>query len=161
MVDNRDTTRGNIVVDASPLIYLAKLDALEVFEIGGYRPLVPGSVIDETTRPSLIYRHPDAALIETAVGRGVIRVVALVPGEEQFAMTLSSDVPGMHRGECEVLAVAHGRGIPAVLFERRGRAVARARRVRLLDLIEMLFDGTPEDELLERRVRRFAEQVDM
>lgn len=149
------------MVDASPLIYLAKLDALEVFAKGGYQPIVPEAVVEETTRPALIYRHPDAATIEAAVGRGDLRVVVLAPAEEEIAARLAVQVPGMHPGECHVLSVALARGTPAVMFERRGRSVARAYGVELVDVFELLFDGTPDDGLLDRRVRRFAELIEM
>lgn len=153
--------KAEIVVDASPLIYLAKLDALEAFRIGGYEPLVPEALIEETTRPALVYRHPDAGLIETAVGRGLLRVTALLPPEITFADWLSERVPGLHPGECQVLAVAKERALPAMVFERRGRAIARAHGIGLTDVMEVLFEGTGDNDLLESRVRRFAEMVDM
>jgi predicted nucleic acid-binding protein len=160
VVDRSDTTQ-KVVVDASPLIYLAKLRALVVFQKIGLEPLVPEAVIEETTKPSLIYRHPDAAVIESALDRGELSPVSLTPGEQESVDELAQEVPGMHRGECQVLVVARSRAVPAVLFERRGRSIAKAFGIALIDVVELLFDGTSDNELLEERFRPFAELVDM
>lgn len=159
MVDQGDTT--HVVVDASPLIYLAKLRALEVFTQANLAPLIPEAVAEETTRPSLIYRHPDAALIESAIARGEVTVVALTPDERQSADRLAEDLPGMHIGEIQVLVMARSRGICAVVFERRARAIAGALGVGLVDLVELIVEGTSDVSLLEERVRSFAELVNM
>jgi hypothetical protein len=143
------------------LIYLAKLDAIGAFQLGGYRALIPEAVLEETTRPAVVYRHPDAVMIETAIAEAEVHVTTLTTGEAAQAQALSSSVSGLGSGESEVLAVAKARDIPAVVFERRGQAVARGHGIRLVDLIEVLFDGTRENDLLAQRIRRLAEMVDM
>ena len=47
-----------VMVDASPLIYLAKLDALDVFARAGHVPYVTPEVERETARAGLAYRYP-------------------------------------------------------------------------------------------------------
>ena len=160
MVDERYTTR-RIALDASPLIYLANLEALEIFRTSGVHPLVPTTVIDETTTPALLYRHPDAAVIRKAVTDGVLEPVQLTAAERQTAASLATQIPTMHRGECEVLALAIERRIPALLVERRARRVALGLGVALSDVFELLFDGTPDDDLLAARIRRLGRLVDM
>lgn len=160
MVDESDGTSA-IVIDASPLIYLAKLGAMDAIRLARRRALITEAVREETTRPALVYRHADALTIETAMARGDIVVTSLSEGESGYADGLQSSVPGLGLGEAQVLAVAHERSIPAVVFERRGQAIARGRSIQLLDLIELLFDGTRQNDLLETRVRRLAEMVNM
>ncbi len=150
-----------IVIDASPLIYLAKLDALDVFAASQRAGIVPPTVHREVANPTLTYAHPDALLLEEAFRRGAISVTPLTVAESALAGRFAVEVPGMHSGEREVLAVARQRRVPAVLFERRARRVAGALGVELVDAVELLFDGTPGQEVLEQRVRRFAEMVDM
>lgn len=149
------------VVDASPLIYLAKLEALDVFREAGIHPLVPASVFEETTRPALAFRHPDAFRIEEAVTGGELEVIQTTLAEREAAEALAARIPQMHPGECEVLAMATGRVMPAVLFERRARVIARVLGVELFDLVDLLFDGTRDDDLLESRVREFGHGVNL
>ncbi len=157
MGDNWYSKQG-IVFDASPLIYLAKLDALDAMNLPA---LVPASVVRETTRPAVAYRHRDAIVIESAISAGRLGLVELTAEEEAFASSMSARVTGLHAGECDVLAVAITRSIPAVIFERRAKAVARAFGARLLDLVQVLFEGTRNDDLLEARIRRFGQLVEM
>ncbi len=157
MVDERYI----LVMDASPLIYLAKLDALEVFAASNRVAIVPPAVHREVANPPLTYVHPDALVLEEAFRRGAISVTQLTAAESALAEQFAMEVPGMHSGEREVLAVARHRRVSAVLFERRGRRVATALGVGLVDVLELLFDGTEAQQLLEHRVRRFAEMVDM
>jgi predicted nucleic acid-binding protein len=160
-VVDKGSRKQQIVLDASPLIYLAKLEALEVFEVGNFEPLVPPHVIDEVATPALIYRHPDAMAIEEAARRGLLSPISLAVAEEHNAHRLSKQLPGMHVGECQVLAVAIERSIPAVIFERRGRSVARALGVELVDVIELVFGGTRDFIRLETRIKQLAALVNM
>jgi predicted nucleic acid-binding protein len=150
-----------LVLDASPLIYLAKIEAIDVLESLTERVLIPRAVLEETTRPALLYQHPDAAVIERAVREGVITAIDLDASETATTDDLTSRVPALHAGVSAVLAIALHRGIPAVLFERRARRVAAATGAELVDVVELLFAGTPQADLLATRVRRFAELVNM
>jgi predicted nucleic acid-binding protein len=149
-----------IVVDSSPLIYLAKLQALDVFEIAGAAPLVPAAVMTEVATPALAYVHRDAQSILAAAEAGKIGTIELSRAEQAVAERHLAE-SGLGIGESHVLAVAEKRGLPAAIFERRGRNVARRMGVRVVDIVELLFDGTPEDDLLEDRIRRLASVVDM
>jgi predicted nucleic acid-binding protein len=159
VVDNEGST--DVVVDASPLIYLAKLDALDVFAVTGRVGLVPPTVYTEVAAPALTYVHPDAVTLERATRAGTLTVVDLSERERRGADELRQLVPGIHSGEREVLAVARERKAEAVLFERRGKLVARALGLRLVDLVELLVHGTPDRDLLEGRIDRFASLVNM
>jgi predicted nucleic acid-binding protein len=149
------------VVDASPLIYLAKLDALDVFDGAGVGPLVPEPVFEEAAKPALRYRHADAIRIEQAATEGQLEIVTATGAERGAADGLAARIPQMHRGECEVLAIASARGVPAVIHEGRARTIARILGIQLLDVTELLFRGTGNDGLLEARIREFAGLVNM
>jgi predicted nucleic acid-binding protein len=150
-----------IAFDASPLIYLAKLDAMDVLENLGIVGAVTPAVAKETTRPAVAYRHRDGLVIEAALEDGRLALLELTPSETGIGSDLSGRIAGMHRGECEVLAVAIERSMSAVIFERRARAVARALGIHLVDVVELLVQGTPDPELLDWRIHRFAELVEM
>jgi predicted nucleic acid-binding protein len=152
---------GTVVFDASPLIYLAKLDAFDVLETLKIVGAVTPTVSQETTRPAVAYRHRDGLVIEATLEHGTLIPLQLTASESNEGRDLEKRIAGLHGGECEVLAVAIERSMPAVIFERRARAVARALGIELVDITELLIDGTADADLLDQRIRRFGELVDM
>lgn len=149
------------IVDSAALIYLAKLDALAAFGQAGYRPAVTPGVTDECARLDLAYRYPDAAAIRGAIREGRLMETELSTEEARSADRLGRDIPALGRGERETMAVALARGWPAVFYERRASAVGRMLGIETLDLVWLLFDGTPDRALLRRRIRVFATLVNM
>jgi predicted nucleic acid-binding protein len=150
-----------ILVDASPLIYLAKLEALECFAPAGWEPLVPPAVVAETASAAIAYRFPDALTISGALASGVLGTVDLTGPEQQEADRLAESIKGLGRGECEALAVAGARGSQVVIFERQGRRIARALGIAAVDPVEVLFRGTRDRTLLRRRISHFADMTAM
>ncbi len=160
MGDNRYLT-SRLVLDASPLIYLAKLTALDVLSVVTDTAVVTPTVLEEVTRPQLAYRHPDSVEIEQAVANGLVHVWELEADERSLAEDFAKQVPGLHHGEAEALSLAVSRSMAAVIFERQARRVARTLGAELVDVVEMLVAGTPDDEPREDRVIRFARLVNM
>jgi predicted nucleic acid-binding protein len=160
MVDDPWRKR-DIVLDAAPLIYLAKLEALDVLATAADAAYVPAVVVDETTRPALALRHPDAIAIERAIHQGLLTVLDPTGPEQAAATEIGDRVPGLHAGECQVLAIALHRGIAAVIFERRAQRVARSMGAELVDIVELLVAGTSEPDLLEARIRGFGRLVEL
>ncbi len=85
---------SNIILDASPLIYLAKLEALEVLSVAVRSACTTPAVVDEATRPQLAYRHPDAVEIEMALERGAIAVLDLTDQERMRARDIARQSRG-------------------------------------------------------------------
>lgn len=157
VVDTSGIDHG-ILVDASPLIYLAKIEALD--DVAGIASIT-SAVAEETARPQLGYRHPDAIAIDRAIASGRILIVEPARKESVATEMLAERVPGLGLGERQTLAVAIERRIPTVIFDRRGRRVAAALGAPSMDLLELLALVTPDAQLLERRFHRFALLVDM
>ncbi len=53
------------------------------------------------------------------------------------------------------------RGWTVCLHERQAARIARALGVATVHLVEILFAGTPDPDLLERRIRAFARLTNM
>jgi len=145
-----------LVLDASPLIYLAKLDAFDAVAIAGYTAVVPLSVYAEAARPELAFRHPEIATVERLRDDGQLLVVPLDAPERELATDLAGRYGGLHAGELDVLALGHARGWTACFHERQATRLARALGVATVHLVEVLFAGTPDHDLLDQRVRNFA-----
>jgi len=149
------------LVDASPLIYLAKLDALDVFARAGHVPLVTPEVERETARPGLAYRFPDAVSIGDALRDRVLTRIILSEDERADAGRLAASARGIHPGESEVLAVATGRDIPVLLYERRALRLARSLGLDTWSPIRLLVEGTPHPAQLRDRIVGFARLVEL
>jgi predicted nucleic acid-binding protein len=160
-MDNSRYLTSSIVLDASPLICLTKLEALDVLSVATRAAAVTPMVFEEATRPQLAYRHPDAVEIEQAVASGRIETLELSGDEESEASSMLERIPGLHHGEAEVLSVAVSRSMPAVIFERRARRVARMLGAELVDVTELIVAGTVDGALMEDRIVRFARMVNM
>jgi len=145
-----------LVLDASPLIYLAELDAFDAVAIAGHIAVVPPSVHAEAARPELAFRHPEVAIIERFRMAGQLLVVSPEPAEMDLATELRGRYGGLHAGELDVLALGQARGWTTCFHERQATRLARALGVATVHLVELLFAGTPALDLLERRIRHFA-----
>ncbi len=146
----------HIVLDAGPLIYLAKLDAFDAVATAGHIAIVPASVYAEAARPELAFRHPEVALIEQARDDGLLHVESLDPAEEQVARELGERSAGLHVGELDVLAVGRSRDWPVCLHERQAARLARILGVTTIHLVELLFADTTNADQLGLRIRHFA-----
>jgi predicted nucleic acid-binding protein len=149
-----------VLVDASPLIYLAKIDALDVFAASGNVPLLTKEVEREVARPSLAYEHPDSLLIADALASGLLQRTELTAPEIASAERLHA-AGGLDRGEAEVLAAAVSRGVGVLLFERRATRLARSMAIDTWTPLRILFAGTADHALLATRIREFAALVHM
>lgn len=150
-----------MLVVASPLIYLAKIDALDVFEHSGHDPLVTPEVERETARPGLGYEYPDSLVIAEALRSGRLKRTELSAAERQLAERLRQETGGIDAGEAEVLAAAAQRRLPALLFERRATRLARSMGIDSWTPVRLLLAGTRAPELLGNRIRLFAALVQM
>lgn len=150
-----------IVLDAGPLIHLAKLDALDVLERGGLEAMIPPSVRAEAARPELAFRHPEVAVIMRALDEGRVGIAPLTVAEERLTKDLAARATGMHAGELDVLALGLARSWPVCLHERQASRIAGALGIRAVHVVELLFDGTPDRTLLTRRVRAFGALTNM
>ena len=147
-------------MDASPLIYLAKVDALDVFgtgDTGRHRRISPS----RGHRTQAAYRFPEIALIDSAIRRDHIEVVTLGEQEAGVARAFQAEFQDSAAAKPRRWHSRSSEAWPAVLYDRRARRVAQAFGVRVVGIVELLFDRTTDDALLEDRIRRFASLVAM
>jgi len=146
-----------LVLDSSPLIYLAKLDALDAIRVAGYRATVPMSVARETSAGGLAFRHPDAGLIAGAFRDRMIDVENMTEEETGNATRLQGMAGGLSRADADVLALGPSRSAPVCLAERQASRLARSLGLEVVGVVQLLFDGTVGRVVLEERIRSFAE----
>ena len=109
------------VFDATPLIYLAKVERLGLVGELPADCVVPDEVYEEVVTRGLEEDHADARRIERAVEDGLLETVS-VPETETYDRLRGND--RLSSADAAVLAVADEYDGTAVVDERYGRDVA-------------------------------------
>ena len=128
----------DVISDASPLIYFAKLDALTLLSTVAGPIAAPPSVIDETVDAGKKRRKPDAERIQQALADGVIVPLRLTEQESALAQTLHQNTM-LGAGECEVIICAAQRGCKALLHDKKARKMAVHHGVKTMSVTDVLF----------------------
>ena len=116
------------VLDATPLIYLAKADRLDVIETLDGPRIVPETVYREVVTTGVEQGYDDARRIERAVEDGLVDVVAVDTDDSPVATRLARH-PGLSGADVAVLACADARDATAVMDESAGRSAAEVEDV--------------------------------
>ena len=116
------------VFDATPLIYLAKAERLDVIETLDEPRLVPEAVHHEVVTAGVEQGYDDTRRIERAVEDGLINVVAVDTDDSPVATRLARH-PGLSDADIAVLACADARNAVAVIDEPAGRSAAEVENV--------------------------------
>lgn len=111
------------VLDATPLIYLAKAERLDVIETLDGPRVVPEAVYREAVTAGVERGYDDARRIERAVECGLVDVVAVDTDDSPVATRLARH-PGLSDADVAVLACADARDATAVMDESAGRSAA-------------------------------------
>ncbi len=119
------STKGKIILDATPLIHLTKAGLLSLLKNLPYTKLVPPGVVSEVVHRGKEGGHPDAALIGQAISDGLLTVKE--PADREFiALITTIGENRIHQADAEALALVRETEGVAVLDDRVGRDVARA-----------------------------------
>lgn len=136
-----------LVLDATPLIYLATVDRLDLLERIPHECVVPQPVYDEVVTAGLEAGHPDARRVERAVEGDVLTVAGV--GDPELGERLERD-SNLSTADVAVIALAAANDGVAVIDERYGRATAEAEGVETRGTVSLLLalvrDGTLSGE---------------
>lgn len=121
-----------VVCDASPLVYLARLEQVGLLRLLYEAVLVPPAVWQEVAVGGL--GLPESAHLRSAVEAGWIRVEAPARVEER----LSEFPRQLGRGEAEAIALAQERMAVLLTDDRLGRKLAEALGLEVTGTIGLL-----------------------
>ena len=110
-----------LVLNSTPLIYLAKVNVLGLLERLPDEKIIPNSVYEEVVVKGKKRGAADAILIEKAVDRGIFQVRGVK--NRKFFRSLAR-IPGLHGADAEVLALAKELNATAIVDEDKARGVA-------------------------------------
>ena len=98
-----------VVCNASPLIYLAKADAITILKAVVGEVVIPSAVYDEVVVKGKDLGQVDAFRVDRAVKQGWIVV-------QKVAEMYAVEIP-LHPGEAEVISLAKQIGVSTVLMD--------------------------------------------
>lgn len=133
-----------LVLDATPLIYLARSGGLRVVKDLKTRIFVPRAVYDEVVVAGRKHGKPGAELVDSYVREGVITVrdPSHRIGSSILGAGSSQDLERpLGKGEAAVLALAQELGGTAIIDEQVGRNVARLHGITVHGTIYVLVLG--------------------
>lgn len=114
------------VLDATPLIYLAKAGQLAALAELDRQCVVPEAVYDEVVTVGVEEGHSDARVVERAIEDGVLDVRSVTDTTRRSRLQRFEN---LSEADVAVLALAAAKGAAAVMDERYGRSVAAAEDV--------------------------------
>jgi len=126
------------VLDATPLIYLGKTEALGLLD--SFEVVTTRKVHDEVVRRGKEAGASDARRVE----RYDLNVVEAPENETHERL---SDAPGLSDADVSVLVIADARDATAVMDEKRGRTVADAEGIEVRGTAYLLLTAVKEGEI--------------
>jgi len=131
----------NVVADASSLIILAKLHALDTLH-AIYGPVaITDTVFREAVLEGKRRNKEDALVVETAIERGRLIRVSLTQRQQAIVTVLRAGTRACDMGEAEAIAYAEDTGSLLIIEDHKAKAVARARGVQYAIVQMVPFEG--------------------
>lgn len=129
-----------VVLDASPLIVLAKIRRLNLIH-GLYREAVIGKVVQkEVVEQGRAISAPGLEQVERVLEERWLRPVSLAPSEREW-MRRALKRLRIDEGEAEALALARSRGFLLVVDDKEARAAAAAFGVSYTGTVGVLLEA--------------------
>lgn len=145
-----------IVLDASPLIALTKVERLTLLRDVYSEVIIGPRVRREVVEQGRPVDAPGVRQVEAGLAAGWIDEVQPSDAEEQSTLQLLAST-GLGKGEAETLALARSRQLMAVLDDKEARAIAEAMGVRYVGTAGILLEAFVSEYLkydeLEEAVR--------
>lgn len=132
------------VFDATPLIYLATVDRLELLSRLEEPRLVPERVHHEVVTRGLEEGYPDARRVERAIEEGILDLVTV---EETDTFDRLRGNPNLREADAAVLVCASERRVTAVMDEAYGRDVAAVEGIETRGTAYLLLSLVKNDEV--------------
>lgn len=144
------------VFDATPLIYLAKVERLALVQQLDERCVIPERVYEEVVEIGLEQGYPDARRIERAVEDDVFEVLTV---ESTDLVSRLRTNPNLSDADVAVLACAAAHEGVAVMDETYGRDVAAAEGISTRGTAYLVLLLATRDSLSEMEARRVIDTM--
>jgi predicted nucleic acid-binding protein len=125
-----------LVFDATPLIYLAKIEKLHLLEKVDAERIIPASVFEEVVVKGKKLGKPDAAVIEKLIEQGVFKVEDV---EKTGLYEKLKENKNLSKADIDTLTLAHLKSGMAIVDEDYVRRVAEVEGIECRGTIYLVF----------------------
>jgi len=151
--------RKIVVSNASPLIFSAKIGILDLLQKLYGKLYVPPMVDRETRETGRKERAPDAIIVDKAVESGWITVKELSGWAKKEVGALLR-TPGLHKGECEAIALARQIGADLLLIDERvGSGAAKAWGLEVIGILGAIIEAMAKGFVTFDEVKAYFDRL--
>lgn len=145
-----------LVFDATPLIYLAKVNKLHLLEKIDAELIIPHSVFEEVVVKGRELGKPDASIIERLINEGIFKIEET--GESGFYNKLKEN-ENLSHADIEVLFLARERNCTAIMDEDYARRIAEAEGIHCRGTIYLIFSLLKRDVIGKEDTRETVDKM--
>jgi len=133
-----------IVLNSTPLIYLAKVGLISIIEETGDDLLIPGLVFDEVVTVGKQRGDADSFIIEECIKRGTIKIV-------DPASKFTGFESEIHAAEMDVMALAKEYGCIAIIDDGIAREIGEMCNVNVHGTFYLIFQAMRRGSLSKQK----------
>jgi predicted nucleic acid-binding protein len=146
-----------VVSDATPLIFLGKLNAIHLLQPLYQTVLFSPKVYHETIINGLKYGHPDAVVLNVYYQQNLLSIETPVNQQE---ISLLQQTSGIDAGEAETIVLAEQYQADLVLIdEMRARRIAREKALRVKGTLGVLHEALKNDIIQPIQFEIYLKQI--
>lgn len=145
-----------LVFDATPLIYLGKVDRLDVVADIDQRLVVPGRVCEEVVYEGMKYDYPDAKRVNELIRDGTFQQETFQKNERFDQLVQNTR---LSPADAAVLLLADELGATAVMDEDYGRTIAETEGVETRGTVYLVLSRVKEDRLTPENAREIIDAM--
>ena len=150
---------GEVVSNASPLIYAAKIGFLEALRKLYGKILLPPAVYNEVVEKGVERKAADALIIEEAVMKGYLQVVELNE-RAKAEIKILTKMQDISVGEAEAIALAKQvKAELLIIDERSGTIVARVWGIKTVGLLGIIIEAMYQGIITFEKLKTYYNRV--
>jgi len=147
------------VINASPLIYLAKISLLRLLDDIYDEILTTDIVIKECVEKGKEAGYEDAIIIERHTKKGLIKIIALSAKKRAEARRLAKEAK-IHIGEATVILLAKSEGIDNIIVDdKKARKVARIHNLKPRGTLSVILELVIKRRLSKEEAKKYIDKL--
>ncbi len=147
-------TRKTLIFDATPLIYLAKVNRLHLIENIGLERIIPKSVYEEVVIKGKELGKPDASIVEKLVEKGIFKIEKASTKLQELEKNKN-----LSKADVDVLSLAKLKNGIAILDDEYVRKVAEIENIENKGTLYVIFSLLKNNVITKTEARETVDAI--